>query len=915
MNKFLRTFPSLLISCLLFISYALNAQQKKPLTFEDIMKFKQIKNPAISAYGNWVSYNANPDRGNGEVFIRSTNDERFYEIERGSKPLISEDENWTAVTILPEFTELEKEKKDKPKNDLVLLNNTRGDTAYFRGVKNFQFSPNSLWLAFHFHEAEAKDSIKEGNKRKKTEIKPGTRLIIKKLDSGNEIPVEFVDLFTFDSSSHYLAYTIKDTSKKNNGLFLIDLEDKSFPALRIDTAYNGYYSNLTWHKSGSLAFLKSTLNEKDEPDTADLYVWDGELKLLMPSEKSPAGWIIPAKNKLQWTKEGERLFFGFRSPREDKDEIEEDTVDINIYDIEKILEKKESDVWHWNDPVIKTHEKKRWEEIKDRTYPAVYHIETGITIPLTDDEMPFIAVSDNPNYVLGYSDIPYLKEITWDGWYYDYYIVDLERGKRKKIASHIERNAQLSPNGNYAAYYDDKNWHLYDAETGSIRNLTERVPVPFFNEDHDYPSAPPAYGIAGWLEDDEAVLIYDKYDIWKFPAKSHDIKNLTNGYGRKNEIIFRIQKLDPEMQFFKRNEKLLLTGYNDKKKHTGFYGIQIDRDTIKKLLEKEKRFTFLAKAKLENKYLYTRESYTEFPDLWISNDEFNKVKRITNLSSQTDRYVWGTAELVNWESMDGIPLQGVLIKPADYKKGKKYPVIVYFYRFFSQRLYEFSDMVINHRPNFPFYTGEGYAVFLPDIKFEVGRPGLSAVKCLVPGVQKLIAMGIADPNAVGLHGHSWSGYQTAFVITQTNIFACAIAGAPVSNMTSAYSGIRWGSGLARQFQYEKAQSRLGASLWENRERYIENSPVFYADKINTPLLIMHGDEDEAVPWYQSIELYLAMRRLGKDCVFLQYRGEPHHPHKYPNKLDYTIKMKEYFDYHLKGELPPEWIINGVPYSE
>ena len=283
------------------------------------------------------------------------------------------------------------------------------------------------------------------------------------------------------------------------------------------------------------------------------------------------------------------------------------------------------------------------------------------------------------------------------------------------------------------------------------------------------------------------------------------------------------------------------------------------------------------------------------------------------MNPQVEDFAWGTAELVEWRSDDGIPLQGVLIKPGNYQPGKRYPVLVYFYRFMSQRLYDFNQVVINHRPCFPYYASNGYAIFLPDIRFEVGRPGLSSVKCLVPGVQKLIDMGIADPDAIALHGHSWSGYQTAFVVTQTNIFKCAIAGAPVSNMTSAYGGIRWGTGLARQFQYEQSQSRIGGSLWEYPERYLANSPLFFADRIETPILIMHGDKDDAVPWYQSIEFYLAMRRLGKYCVFLEYRDEPHHPKKYANKLDYTIRMKQFLDHYLKEAPAPDWMTKGVPY--
>jgi len=289
-------------------------------------------------------------------------------------------------------------------------------------------------------------------------------------------------------------------------------------------------------------------------------------------------------------------------------------------------------------------------------------------------------------------------------------------------------------------------------------------------------------------------------------------------------------------------------------------------------------------------------------------------RRISEANPQVKDFAWGTSELVEWQSQDGLPLQGVLIKPGNYEPGRRYPVLIYFYERMSERLHQFNEVVVNHRPCFPFYAGNGYAVFLPDIVYETGRPGLSAVKCLIPGVQKIIDLGVADPKAIALHGHSWGGYETAFVVTQTNLFRAAIAGAAVGNMTSAYSGIRWESGLARQFQYEKDQSRIGRSLWESRDLFIENSSVFYADRIQTPLLLMAGDQDGAVPWEQGIELYLAMRRLGKDCVFLQYRGEPHHPQKFANKLDYSIRMKQYLDHYLKGEPAPDWISRGVSYK-
>jgi dipeptidyl aminopeptidase/acylaminoacyl peptidase len=509
--------------------------------------------------------------------------------------------------------------------------------------------------------------------------------------------------------------------------------------------------------------------------------------------------------------------------------------------------------------------------------------------------------------------VPYRKEATWYGRINDLFAVDLENGERVKIISRLEDRSSLSPGGRYVVFYKDKHWHIFDIKSRSSKNLTDKLDVPFYNEDHDYPSKVPGYGVGGWIEDDKAVLIYDKFDIWMFDTGTGEAENITSGYGRKNQMTFRIENLDPDQQFFKMQEPLLLSSYHNFKKNFGFYSCRMDKPGVAKILEENKKFNLLSKAKEADVLMYTRESFEEFPDVWVADLKFKSPRKISNANPQISDFAWGEPELVEWNSVDGIPLQGVLIKPGNYVPGKKYPVIVYFYRFFSQRMYEFNQMVVNHRPNFPFYTSNGYAVFLPDIRFEVGHPGFASTKCLVPGVQKLIDMGIADPDAIGLHGHSWSGYQTAFVITQTNIFACAIAGAPVSNMTSAYSGIRWGSGLARQFQYEKTQSRIGGSLWEYPELYIENSPVFFADRIKTPTLIMFGDEDGAVPWYQGIELYLALRRLEKDCIFLQYRGEPHHPQKYANKLDYSIKMKQYFDHYLKAMEAPDWIKKGVPY--
>ena len=927
----LKTIVFLILLLVVFIvGTTAEDQQKKPLTFQDVMKFKAIQNPVLSEDGLWIAYGTQPDRGDGETNIHALKSGKVFTVERGANPVISKNSRWVAMVVKPKAVDLEKAKEKKPKQGMALLETATGKVNLFDRVERFAFSDDSTWFAYHHFKEEEKPDEEE--KKEKTEPekgkkkeKSGSTLILHNLESGEETEIRHALSFAFAGSSKYLAYVIAVPEGKENGLFCLGLKKEDLPKIAIAKKEKGVYTSLVWSKKGSkLAFLEKDEENQDKGSRgASLWIWiekSAEATQVVLAAETPSGWIIPEKNQLTWSEDERRLFFGFKpedilDAEEEAEETkkEEELQETDLFDSEKILAKREVDVWHWNDPLINTHQKIMWPRIKDHTYLAVYDFDAEKFTQLADKDMPEVWATENPDFALGQSAVPYQKQITWYGRLNDVYLVNLKDGSRKKIVSQLEDPSSLSPGGRYVVFYKEKHWHLFDAKTGSIQNLTEKLNIPFYDEDHDYPSKVPGYGLAGWVEDDEAVLIYDKYDIWQFSTKTGQAMNITQGTGRKSHMIFRVLRLDPEKDFLKKDERLLLSSYHDKEKHYGFYSGIVGKPGIEKILEEKKRFRFLAKAKKADVLMYTRESFEEFPDIWISDAKFSSAKKVSNVNPQISDFAWGKPELVEWNSVDGIPLQGVLIKPGNYEPGKRYPVIVYFYRFFSQRLYEFNQMAVNHRPNFPFYTSNGYAIFLPDVRFEVGFPGFSATKCIVPGVQKLIDMGIADPQALGLHGHSWSGYQTAFMITQTNIFTAAIAGAPVSNMTSAYSGIRWGSGLARQFQYEKTQSRIGGSLWEYLERYIENSPVFFADRIQTPMLIMFGDEDGAVPWYQGIELYLAMRRLEKDCIFLQYRGEPHHPQKYANKLDYSIKMKEYFDHYLKGKPAPEWITKGVPY--
>ena len=358
-----------------------------------------------------------------------------------------------------------------------------------------------------------------------------------------------------------------------------------------------------------------------------------------------------------------------------------------------------------------------------------------------------------------------------------------------------------------------------------------------------------------------------------------------------------------------------MTGYNEKKKYTGIHFLSskiLGPDIID--IDSTRKYKLIAQSLHGSKILFTRENYREFPDLCIGDSVMKKTKKITNVNPQIKDFEWGSTQLINWVNGSGDTLDGYIIKPDNFNPNKRYPVIVYYYERFSQLMFNFSIPYVGHRPCPQIYNSDGYVMFMPDIKFKIGSPGFSSVDCITTGLKKLINMGIADSNALGITGHSWSGYQTAYMITKTNMFKAAVAGAPVGNMTSAYSGIRNESGLARQFQYEMQQSRIGGNLWDSLDSYIRNSPVFQARTIKTPFLIMFGDADPMVPWQQGVELYLAMRRLNKECLFLQYHKEYHWPEKYPNRLDYGIKMKEFFDTYLLKKQTPEWILNGIRYK-
>lgn len=893
----------------------------KTLTFQDLMKFRAIERPVVSEDGKVVAYGLQPDRGDGEGIVHALATGKVIRVPRGGSVAIARSGLFVAMAVKPAFVAMEKAGKEKPKPGMALVNVATGDVTQAENVERFSFSEDGKWLAYLVSAAEPKkEESKAADTTKKEEPgkKPASILKLRDLTSGIEQEIGPVSGFAFDPESGYLAYALAGENGAGNGMFLRTLATTgtgtSIVGLTLKQADKGRFESPTWTRTGhTLAFLAAA----EKGNGASLYVWTPgatAAREAVTRAQAPKGFFLPLKNELTWSRDGKRLFFGFKAGVEDMGVKENKEVTPDPYSTEQLLSKVELDVWHWQDLRIQTQQKTGWEREKDRTHRAVVHLDGNRVVALADRDLPDVRVSDHPRVAIGTSDLPYQRQTTWGESYRDVYVVNLETGARTLAVSKLREQPFLSPDGKWIAFYEAKQWHLYDVATGNRRVVTASLQVPLDDEEHDTPDTPRSHGFGGWVDEGAAFLVYDRFDIWQIPTGTGSPVNVTGKAGRQREVTFRIVTLDPEARWFSSREPLFLTAYHNREKNWGFYAASFAKPGVELRLDEKKLFKVIAKAKKADVLLYSREDFGEFPDVWVSDLGLKQPRKVSDANPQLAEFAWGQAELVEYKSQDGVPLQGVLIKPANYQPGKRYPVITYFYERQSQRLYEFNEPVVNHRPSFPIYAANGYAVFLPDVVFTTGYPGPSFVKCLVPAVQKLVDMGVADPKALGLHGHSWGGYGTAYVVTQTDMFAAAVTGAPVANMTSAYGGIRWESGVARQFQYEQTQSRIGGNLWEKRDLYIANSALFFADRIKTPLLIEHGDEDGAVPWYQAIELYLALRRLDKDCIFLQYRGEPHHLRKYPNKLDYSIKMLQYFDHYLKGQPAAEWIAEGVAYK-
>lgn len=872
-------------------------QAQQAMTVDDLVNWKRITSQTISNNGQWAACVFSPWRGDAQVEIYSATDgKQIASFAPATEVRFSSSSDYAVVKTVPflqltDSLKLKKTPKEKmPMPVLKIVHMADQKETVIDSLKSYKMAETGDWLAY---QAGRKDSA----------------LTVMSLDGNRTISLPNVLEYGFSRKGEQLYFVTKDSSATfTPGIYRwsTDLEQAV-----LVKAGKGTFKQVVFSENGQkLAFVYTEKNGDNEQKSG---IWLADSKnraQQLVNSQQPGmykGWIVSPDAALRFSKDASRLFFG-TSPaplQKDKHVLPENRPNVQV--------------WSGNEPVQYTVQQYNVKKDLKKSYAAVFLLNENKMIQLADTVLQeTLLPSENGEWAIVYTSRPYSLSSMWEGrTRADYYKVSLCTGERSLLKTADYTRYRISPEGRFAYGYNptDSCWYTYHFSSSRLIKLTSPRNFTAWDEENDVPDYPEAYGIAGWTQGDDRILIYDRYDIWSFdPMGNSKAVNLTVN-GRASRRTYRWLNLDKEQHFISLAEPQFLSAFDELRKTTLFYQADLKQPQAPVcLLEETCKMDNLMKAKDANRLLFTKERFDVFPDIYAADINLKKPIQLTQGIRQQKPFVWGTAELLSWVTLDGDTIEGVLYKPEGFDPKRKYPMIVNFYERNSETLHKYR-MPEPHRSTIDYhlYLSNGYLVFNPDVRYKVdGFPGEDCYNCVMSGIASLATRGFVDMKHIGAQGHSWGGYQVAYLATRTDLFAAIESGAPVVNMFSAYGGIRWGSGLNRSFQYEHTQSRIGGTPWDAPTRYFENSPLFLMDKVKTPILIMHNDQDGHVPWYQGIEYFIALKRLQKPVWMLNYTGEPHWPLHIANKIDFQKRMFQFFNHYLKGAAQPQWMKEGVP---
>ena len=887
-------------------SPALSGQdgEKRPLPIADYKLWRSISGSGISADGAWVGWTYGRVRGDDTLHVSHLESDRTHVVPLGSGPRFSDDSRWVAYWISPPFEEAERNRRDgePARRKVGLMNLSTGKSWTWEDGSSFGFNKGSTHFMVKKEKPEGGGRGSGGD----DDTGDGTDLILRNLGGGYDELIGSVAEAEFNKPGSFLAYTVDATDRDGNGLYLLDLGTGARRSL--DNA-KARYSDLAWsEEGGGVAALRGNKPEgKTERENVlvaatDLGSASPRVALFEPTPETglPEGAVLSEKASVSWSQDLRTVFVGFKSQEEELEDWPEGGLplaDVNI--------------WHWADDRIQTAQIRQASRDRNRTFLAAVHMDEGRMVPLADNEMRTVELARGGPWGIGRDGTAYVSD--WKPATADFYRVDIRTGERIRILEAHQRTYGFSPDGKHYLYWREGDFWAYRPDDDRHINLTASSSVDFTNAEFDRFGDKPPYGIAGWAKGGDGLLLNHRYDIWFQPLDGSAATNLTQGRGANEEIQFRYVQTDPDERFVDLEQPLLLSAFGQWTKKAGFF--ELAEGDLEELTYEDRRFGRPQKAENADRYLFTVQSWTEFPDLWVTRRDFEDRDRITEANPQQEEYLWGSRILFDYTNADGVPLQGTLAIPEGYEEGQRLPMIVRFYEKYSQDLHAYPTPIYRHQPNFAGTVSNGYLLMMPDIHFRIGSSHSDMLECIEAAVRKVVEMGYADPDAIGLSGHSYSGGGGAYVATRSDMFAAVAHGAAPINLISEFNQLFVGSGANNHSYDIYGQGRYGTNPYDDFQLYWDQSPISGVETMDTPVLYLHGEADPTVNWEQGLEWYNALRFLGKPIIWLSYPDEGHGLSKLENRIDFQYRLRQFFDHHLKGAPAPKWMTDGVSQLE
>jgi dipeptidyl aminopeptidase/acylaminoacyl peptidase len=938
----------LIIGLLLGLTFTVAAQTKAPAIPADYGQWERLSaqfgsfsggrymsSGGLSPDGKWVVYSIDRSNHNNELRFTHLGDGSTKVVAFGAQPEFSSDSRWVAYSI--GYSEAQEEKLNKEKKPvqkkLGLMNLSNGEQIVVEDVESFSFSPNGAYIAMRRYPPQKKE-VPEAD-AEESDGGPGTTLVVRQLNNGRDTAFGNVSEYAWQDRprrGRLLALAISADEKTGNGVQLFDPETGT---LRVLDSSPAIYSELAWRKDSSdLAVLRSKSDEHHEGPTHVVLAWTrlsdgGEAKYTYDptgDSRFPVGMRTVTFRRPSWSEDGQVVFLGIAKWAEKLPEPkktsggENDKTDAAA---QEVVEPAGVEIWHWRDLDVMPKQQFNNKSDRQKNMLAAWHIDSGQFVQLGKNLFEEVRPIEHQKAAVAVNWEAYAMDRTIGRPAADLYLVDLANGDRTEIKDDIIglgaiSGVQVSPDGRYLLYVQDDNYWTVDVTSHAVVNITKNVQTSFIDKESDATvKQKKSFGVAGWTKDGSDVILYDKFDLWQLAPDGSHATRLTDG--ATEQIRHRLVVLNSEDEWIETDKPLYLSLFGIWTKKSGYARLAHGAKSDEHLIWVDKQVDELAKAKDADVYEYVTQSFEVSPNIFVGGPDLKDAKQVTKTNPFQSNYAWGHEELIDYKNERGEHLQAALYYPAGYEPGKKYPMIAYIYERESDLLHYYRAPsqrgYYNGYYNVGAMSSHGYFVLEPDIAFRSREPGLSVVDCVTAAVKKVLQMDVVDPQKVGVMGHSWGGFDTTFLATHTDIFAAAVAGAPITDLVSNYGNHHWSGGIAETDHIETGQQRMVVPLYEDIQAYIRNSAIFTAQNMKTPLMIEVGDNDGVVFWHQGVELYNIARRAGKNIVLLQYAGENHGLRKKANVMDYQRRIFEWFGYYLKGEPAPSWITDGESYLE